>query len=77
MKRKRQILLILFAVLLLLILPGFYNALAIRRYTVEAPGIARPVRIALVTDLHSCAYGDGQRELLDAIDKEAPDLILL
>ena len=67
MKRKRKILLILFAVLLLLILPGFYNALAIRRYTVEAPGIARPVRIALVTDLHSCAYGDGQRKLLDVV----------
>ena len=77
MKRRTKIILILLAVLLLLILPGFYNALAIRRYTVEAPGIARPVRIALITDLHSCAYGEGQRELLDAIDKEAPDLILL
>ena len=77
MKRRTKIILILLAVLLLLILPGFYNALAIRRYTVEAPGIARPVRIALITDLHSCAYGEGQRELLDAIDKETPDLILL
>ena len=76
-KRKRIILLLLLAVLLLLILPGFYNGLAIRRYSVEAPGIARPVRIALITDLHSCAYGKGQRELLDAIDAEAPDLILL
>ena len=77
MKRKRKILLILLAVLLLLILPGFYNALAIRRYAVNASGIAHPVRIALITDLHSCAYGDGQRELLEAIDSEAPDLILL
>ncbi len=77
MKRKRTIIWILLGSLLLLILPGFYNALAIRRYTVEAPGIAHPVRIALITDLHSCAYGDGQRELLDAIEEEAPDLILL
>ena len=77
MKRKRKILLILLAVLLLLVLPGFYNALTIRRYTVGASGIARPVRIALITDLHSCAYGEGQRELLDAIDAETPDLILL
>ncbi len=77
MKKRTRILLILLAVLLLLILPGFYNALAIRRYTVEAPGITHSVRIALVTDLHSCAYGEGQRELLDAIDKEAPDLVLL
>ena len=77
MKKRTKILLILLAVLLLLILPGFYNGLAVRRYTVEAPGVAVPVRIALVTDLHSCAYGKGQRELLDTIDKEAPDLILL
>ena len=77
MKKRTKILLILLAVLLLLFLPGFYNGLAVRRYTVEAPGVAGPVRIALITDLHSCAYGEGQRELLDTIDKEAPDLILL
>lgn len=77
MKKRTKILLILLAVLLLLTLPGFYNALAIRRYTVEAPGIARPVRIALITDLHSCAYGKGQRELLEVVEAETPDLILL
>ena len=77
MKKRTKILLLLLAVLPILILPGFYNGLAIRRYSVEAPGITRPVRIALITDLHSCAYGKGQRELLDAIDAEAPDLILL
>ena len=77
MKKRTKILLLLLAVLLLLILPGFYNGLTIRRYSVEAPGIARPVRIALITDLHSCAYGKGQRELLNTIDAEAPDLILL
>ena len=77
MKKRTKILLILLAVLLLLFLPGFYNGLAVRRYTVEAPGVVNPVRIALITDLHSCAYGEGQRELLDTIDKEAPDLILL
>ena len=72
-----MVILILLATLLLLILPGFYNALALRRYTVEAPNIAHPIRIALITDLHSCAYGEGQQELLDAIETEAPDLILL
>ena len=77
MKKRTKLLLILLAFLLLLILPGFCNVLAVRRYTVEAPGLARPVRIALITDLHSCAYGEGQRELLDAVDAEAPDLILL
>ena len=65
------------AAFLLVILAGFYNGLAVRRYTVEAPGLAGLVRVALITDLHSCAYGPGQKTLLDAVDAEDPDLILL
>ena len=33
--------------------------------------------IVLLTDLHSCYYGPGQKWLLDAIDKEDPDIVLL
>ena len=55
MKKRTKALLILLALLLLLTLPGFYNGLIIHRYTVEAPSVAGPVRIALITDLHSCA----------------------
>ena len=62
---------------MLLILPGFYNELKVVRYELPAEGMARPVRIALVTDLHSCAYGDGQETLLKAIDAQGPDVILL
>ena len=77
MKKRTRIFLISFAVLALLILPGFYNAMAVRRYSVEASGIVRPVRIALITDLHSCDYDEGQRKLLDSVEAEKPDLILL
>ena len=76
-RRKTMICLIVAAVALALVLPGFYNALTVTRYTVRTPGIARSVRIALVTDLHSCAYGDGQRELLEAVQRESPDLVLM
>ena len=77
MKRRTKVLLSLLAVLLCLILPGFYNALKVVPYTVKADAVAQPIRVALVTDLHSCAYGEDQRELLEAIEKEAPDLVLL
>ncbi len=70
-------LLLLLAVLACLILPGFISSLRIVRYEAFAPGLSRPIRIALVTDLHACAYGKGQRKLLDAVDQQAPDLILL
>lgn len=77
MKRRTKVLLSLLAVLLCLILPGFYNALKVVHFTVNADNVAQPIRVALVADLHSCAYGEGQRELLEAIEKEAPDLLLL
>lgn len=78
-KKKRRVIILLgaAAVLLCLIVPGLYNALRVVRYGVPAKGIERPIRIALVTDLHACAYGEGQRELLDAIGAEQPDLVLL
>lgn len=78
MKKKTKICLIsLSVVLIVLILPGFYNALKVVHYTLYAENIAQPVRIALVTDLHSCDYGEGMRDLLDALDAQSPDLVLL
>ena len=77
MKKRTKRLLILLAALAVLILPGFHNALTVQNYTVKAAGIAHPLRIALITDLHSCAYGEGQLDLLDAVDAASPDLILL
>ncbi len=68
---------ILLVIFSCLILPGFVNTMKLVRYTVIAPGLPRPVRIVLVTDLHACSYGKDQRKLLDAIDEQSPDLILL
>jgi len=49
----------------------------IRYYTVESDEIASPVRIALVTDLHSCQYGGDMAELIDAAAAQNPDVVLL
>ncbi len=38
---------------------------------------SEPVRIALVTDLHSCYYGKDQEWLVRRIEKENPDLVVL
>lgn len=69
------------AVLLLgtaaLFLIGTTDELVTVTYELEAPEVDRPIRLALVTDLHSCDYGQGQEELLDAIASQAPDAVLL
>lgn len=44
-------------------------------YSIRSQKLARPVRIALVTDLHNCAFGKGQRFLLDAVCAARPDFV--
>lgn len=46
-------------------------------YRVETEKLEGGLRVALITDLHSCRYGKGQKNLIAAIDAAAPELILL
>jgi predicted MPP superfamily phosphohydrolase len=46
-------------------------------YSVESDKITAPVRIALLTDLHSCRYGKNQENLIEAVQKQNPDIVLL
>ncbi|MGN0802337.1 MAG: metallophosphoesterase [Candidatus Faecivicinus sp.] len=63
--------------LAILIFAAFDVRMAVRRYVIDAEEITSNVRIALVTDLHSCRYGTGQNALIKAVDDLAPDLVLL
>ena len=64
-------------VLFLVTLPGYFLGLTVRTYEVRDERILGSLRIALVTDLHSCKYGEGQKELLTKIEEQKPDVILL
>ena len=78
MKSRRKLLLgCLMAAVVVLLLLALDNRLVVRRYTVESDKLTERVRLAIVSDLHSCAYGEGQKELLDAVAAEEPDLVLL
>ncbi len=46
-------------------------------YRVTSPKVAAPVRLAVLADLHSCAYGRGQHTLLEAVAAQTPDAVLL
>ncbi len=73
MKKKR--------ILLFLLAAALTAALDVRlrtvTYQVTSEEIMEPVRLAVVSDLHSCRYGEGQRTLLDAVHAQAPDAVLL
>ena len=65
----------IFILLLCIIL--FDTRLKTVNYTVDASELDGKIRIALVTDLHSCRYGKNQQKLIDAIDRQQPDIVLL
>ena len=75
--QKKQIRYIIFIIIIAFVLLTFDVRLKTVYYTITSDKINTPMRIALITDLHSCKYGTGQKTLIDAVDKEKPDMILL
>lgn len=62
--------------LVIVLLAAFDARLRVARYAVWSELVDAPVRLALIADLHSCAYGQGEAELIEAIDAQSPDAIL-
>lgn len=65
------------ALTVVFLLFAFQNQLTVHSYRVESDSVAEPVRIALLTDLHSCDYGTGQAELISTVEALQPDMVLL
>lgn len=69
--------LMIFLLLLCLLIFATSESLHTVTYTLPTDKVSSPVRLVLLTDLHSCYYGEGQETLLSAIDKAAPDLVCM
>ena len=74
---KKLILPIICFIIIAFLLSAFDVRLKIVEYTITSDKITNPIRIALVTDLHSCRYGKNQKTLIDAVVKQNPDIVLL
>ena len=46
-------------------------------YSVSSLKVNNKLRVIQISDLHNCTYGDENKNLIDRIDKLAPDIILL
>lgn len=76
MKKKRVF--ILFVILTIGILTAIFDVrLKIVTYDIKSSKITGEIKLALVTDLHSCYYGKNQSKLLAEIDEFQPDAVLL
>ena len=78
MKRKRGLLVCVCVLLLLAAVAAVAldQRIIVREYTVEA-GLARPVRIAVLTDTHGCDFGPYGAELVRLVADQEPDMIFL
>ncbi len=56
---------------------ALWQGLRIQTYSLPTALLNRPIRLALLSDLHSGFYGEHQVRLLAAIGKQAPDCICL
>lgn len=54
-----------------------YKSLTLQKYVIKSDKLKGKIRIAHISDLHSCYYGEEQRELLSMIDLEKPDVVVL
>lgn len=71
------ILLALLIALVCFVLLAKTDELVCVRYNIETHKLSGAVRVALVSDLHSCYYGEQESELTEALDAEEPDAVLL
>lgn len=83
-QRRKKWILIAVPLLLLLILVSLLlvQILANRHfettyYQLQSEKITEPIKLAVLSDLHSVEYGPGNSDLIEAIQAEQPDLICM
>lgn len=69
--------LIILAVLCLLIIIADSRRFVVTEYTLTSPKIRKPYTFVLLSDLHNKSYGRNNGRLVEAIEKIAPDGILV
>ncbi len=78
MKKKSTLLrVIAAAAAVIAVLSALSFPLRTVEYTITSDKITEPVRIAQISDLHSCRYGKNMETLIDAIDAQSPDIVVL
>jgi predicted MPP superfamily phosphohydrolase len=77
MKKNRIIFGVFVIVFIIIIIVGLNNQLTINEYNIHSNKIETSIKIVLLADLHSCSYGKSQQQLIEAISKQNPDIILM
>lgn len=73
-RNKKKIFLIIGILLILILISDMRLKTVV--YTVETEKVSQPIRLALITDMHSCKYGKDQSTLIQAVEEQNPDIVL-
>lgn len=79
-KKKRLVILasvagvLLLAFLISLLISN--NCIKVSRFTIDSEKVQNPVRIAVISDMHSKEFMDGNKSLYSKIEQNHPDIIL-
>jgi len=68
---------VLILALVALLTVALWNGLVVRSYVISSKKLTNPVRLIVLTDLHSTMYGKNQSLLLAKIRELKPDLVFL
>lgn len=76
-KKKWLALLCGILVCVIVIVTGMNDSMRVVNYEISTNEPKNLIRIVLITDLHSCKYGDKQIDLINSVDAQKPDVVLL
>ena len=77
MKKKLIIILTVILFVILVFFFAFDSRLKVVEYIIESEKVSDEIKLALITDLHNCLYGENQSQLLGEMEKAEPDAVLL
>ena len=75
--KKKGIFLLAGVLVLGILASALQTHLKVQTYQLASSKITSPVRLAVVTDLHSTIYGENQQELVAVLEEQKPDAVLL
>lgn len=76
MKKKIINVVLIIAVLAVIFVSAFDQRLKIVHYTVQNENSDNTFRIAFISDLHSCYYGENMSVLIESVRAQNPDIVL-
>ena len=54
----KKLILIIFIITAIIVIPGLNNSIIVTTYNISDERIITPFKVVLITDTHSCDYGD-------------------